>query len=239
MPAPTYFDSASTPADGAAATGVEPATAVITPPGSMLAGDLVIMLGAHRSNIDTMTVSETGNQTWKNLGVIDGTSAGFRVFWCEFNGAWPANPSIAFAAETGTIPCSAIMHVFRPAVKSKWVYDIPIAGGVEASASPTVITGITPGHPANVTLAAWMIPNISTWGTLAGAGWAVTGTAQYRNSTGSDISAAFAHQLQNVPAATGDVSLIPSVAAAGVSFIVSWYALPIGQDYQLGINHRR
>lgn len=230
-----YFGSASTPADNGAAG--EPGTHAITPPADMKAGDLVVMLGVHRLAADTITLSATGGQTWNDTGNLNGTTGSVHLWWCVFNGTWSVNPSLAFAAESGTIPVSAIMHVWRPYLIVRWAVDTAIAGGAEASASPVVITGMTPAARDTITLAGWLVPNISTWGTLSGAGWVVTGTAQYRNSTGSDLSAAFAHQIQDDFGPTGDVSLVPSIAVGGTSFTITFAANPLDTGYQ--INHRR
>lgn len=62
-----------------------------------------------------------------------------------------------------------------------------------------------------------------TWGTLSGTGWVAMETAQWRNTSGTDISLTFAHQLQGTAGATNNVSQTPSTAQAGVNFIASWY----------------
>lgn len=237
MPAPTYLASASNPADNG--TGGEPTTLAVTPPANMRAGDLVVLLGIHRLAADTITLSATGNQLWNDTGNLNGTLGSVHLWWCEFNGTFSANPSLAFAAESGTIPVSAIMLVFHKGVGqgAVWKIDTAIAGGVEGSASTVVVTGITPAHDDNVTLAGWLVPNISTWGTLAGTGWNALETAQFRNSIGNDISATFAYNAQAAKATTNDVSQNPTTAAAGTSFIISWYALPVDTGYQ--VNHRR
>ncbi len=242
--APYYYGSASNPADNGAAN--EPTTLAVTPPsnallGPMRAGDLVALIGLDRiaAPASPMAISATGGQSWTTADITGANTADIAIFWCQFNGTWTADPSIIFAAEGGTIPVSAVMHVWRPTEPGTWRIDTAIAGGAEASASPTVITGITLNKRDTVTLAAWLIPNISTWGTLAGAGWAVTGEAQYRNSAGSDLSGTFAHFLSAAVVATGDVSKVPSVAAA-VNRIRKYridreYGLRFGYDANAGI----
>src|SRR5678816_4343612 len=221
MAAPTYFHSASNPADNGAAN--EATTLAVTPPGSMVTGDLVILIGIHRLAADTITLSQASGQSWSDAGNLNGTGCSWHLFWCQFNGTWGADPSLAFAAESGTIPVSAIMHVFRPAAAGTWTEDTAIAGGAMTSATPQTITGITPANNDNVTLAGWLETNISTWGTLSGAGWVAMEVAQYRNSAGSDISATFAHQLQGTKGATGNVSQTPSIATTGAKFTMAWY----------------
>jgi hypothetical protein len=197
----------------------------------MLRDDLCVIVAAMGIAAPTApTISQAGGQTWNSLTGAGANAVYFRVFWCSFNGTWSANPSVVFANESGTVACSVIMHVFRPDVAGNglWAIDTAYAGASEASASPVVVTGITPANDDNVTLAGWLIQTATaiTWGSLSGAGWAVTGTAQYRNTSGTDISASFAHQLQGTKAATGDVSKVPSTQAAGISFTVAWRHYP-------------
>jgi len=221
--APTYFGSASNPADNG--TGADGSTLAVTPPASMNAGDLVVMIGQLQdATTGNITISATGGQTWSSVSEAAANDMEAAVFWTQYNGTWSTDPSLAFAAITGTQPATAVMHVFRPASvgSGNWVLDTAFAGGAEASASPVVISGITPTKRDNVTLAGWAIPNVSTWGTLSGTGWVAMDTAQWRNTSGSDQSATFAHQLQSAPAATNDVSQAPSTAVAGVSFTMVW-----------------
>ena len=222
MSAPTYFGSASSPADNGSAA--DATTQTVTPPASMLAGDLVVLIGHVQDAATTSTaISGTGGgQLWSAAAAVGANDQSFALYWCQFNGTWGANPALVFAALSGTQPVTAIMHVFRPSAVGFWELDSGIAGGAEASASPTVISGITTNLRDSITLAGWGIPNISTWGTLSGSGWAVTGTAQYRNTAGSDQSASFAHYLQAAVGATGNVSKVPSTAAAGASFTIAW-----------------
>jgi len=235
MAAPTYFGSASNPADNG--TGAEPVTLPVTPPVSMVSGDLVLLIGQMQvTTAGQITLSAQGGQSWSAASVVTGANDQvMALFWCQFDGTWDTNPSLAFAAAGGTQPCTAIMHVFRPATVGTWAQDTAIAGGAEASASPVVISGITPVNQGNVVLAGWMIPNVSTWGTLAGTGWVVTGAAQYRNTSGSDQSASFAHQLQNAAAPTTDVSKVPSTAAAGISFTMAWSTYTKTTKTQTGV----
>src|SRR5262245_30314796 len=123
MALPTYFGSASNPSDNGSAN--EPTTLAITPPSSMVAGDLVLLVGQNGAQTTgQMTISATGGQTWNSAGETAANSQCCIVWWCEFNGTWGANPSIAFASQSGTIPSTAVMHVFRPgAAAETWAVD--------------------------------------------------------------------------------------------------------------------
>src|SRR5687767_5327805 len=103
-----YFGSASNPADNGSNTVN---TIAVTPPASMTEGQLVLFIGHVRSST-TITVSETGGQTWNALDHIEnGAVVRARVFWCRYNGTWSANPSLT---QSSTICFSAVMHVFTP-----------------------------------------------------------------------------------------------------------------------------
>lgn len=234
MAAPTYFHSASSPADNSAQA--DNGTRTVTPPASCLKNDLVVIVAAMGIAAPTApTISQASGQSWTSATGSGGNAVYFRVFWCSFNGTWGADPSVTFANESGTVACSVIMHVFRPDSAGGWAIDTAYAGGTEASASPVVITGITPNNDDNVVLAGWLIQSTTgkTWGTLSGANWTVVETAQYRNTSGTDISAAFAYQLQGTKGATGDVSLVPSSATAGYSFTMAWRHI-IGKTANIG-----
>lgn len=227
MAAPTYFGSTTNPADNG--TAQEPATLAVTPPASMVAGDLVFLVGHERSADNTLiTLSEQGGQTWNGpLEVTAANNQGMRLWWAQFDGTWDASPSLAFAAVGGNVPISATMHVFRPASTTNltWRVDQTMAGGSEASADPIVVSDVTPTKRDNVTLAAIFLSTAPTVSGVSGTGWTgvTSPAAQFRNTIGSDQMAAFAYRLQAAPAATADASFDLSGSATGISFtLVMW-----------------
>jgi hypothetical protein len=200
----TYHNSASTPADNGSNSTT---TVAVTPPASMQAGDLVILHAIQRGTA-TMSVSEAGGQAWfSRTAYASNISCVGQVFWCRFNGTWSANPSIAFTAGTNT---TVVMHVLRPSDTSKlWAIENETAGGgFGAPASPfTVsITGFTTVNPSTVAVGFWHSSDDNTWGSLSGTGWVVTGSAQYRNTAGSDTSGSYAHRIQSSAGATNSPS---------------------------------
>lgn len=133
----TYFGSASTPADNGTSTGTPKA---VTPPVSMVVGDLVVMFGYYRGT-STIAVSAAGGQTWTTL-VTSSTASGpvLSTFatWCRFNGTWSTDPSLSFS--TSSTNTNAVMHVFRPTSSSN-TWAIEIAGfRTEASAPSSPFT---------------------------------------------------------------------------------------------------
>lgn len=224
----TYLGSASAPADNGTQAGPGPVT--ITPVGAMVDGDLVVMFVQYRGADAAFTISNTGGQNWNALTQVDGASSDRRTFWCRFNGTWAASPTVTVSAGVGTGSLSLLMHVFRPTTGlNQWAVNVgPTDGTFATPTTPFTVTiaGLTPTQASNVTIAGWFTVLANTWGTLAGAGWVVTGTAQYRNLSGSDTSATFAHQIQTVAAATGSVSKNQGgTAVAGSTTILTFYEL--------------
>ena len=226
-PAISYFGSASVPADGAAATNAT-ATLTITPPASMLVGDLVVVMGMSR-NSATWTNGITGGQTWTALTAFNGTGGPYcRFFWCRFNGTWGANPRFDSTSATCT---SAIMHVFRPAsMAHTWAIDVAQASAAYTAALNTDIVGLTTVHADAISLAVWTSLDDNTLGNLqsiGGSGWLATGAAQYRNTSGSDQSAGFAHHIDTTAGSVVPNARLDQLTQgpdAGVTAIVAWYA---------------
>lgn len=219
----TYFGSSSNPADDPAAS-LALATVAVTPPASMQQGDLVIMIGQRRASNITLTVSETGGQVWNALPILTGTNnVSPRIFWCRFNGTWNADPSVAMTtASTNTV----VMHVFRPPSRNyAWAIDVDQQTTAHAAAATITRTGVTTIRPNTVTIAAWFTADDNSWGSLTGAGWVVLGSAQYRNTAGTDQSSTYAYQIRTTAGATGDVAKTQTLNGTDAtrSAIVSFY----------------
>ncbi len=208
----TFFGDASTPTDNASQD--DSVARSVTPPGSMLNGDFVYVLVMQRNSTATVSVSNTGGQSWTtNTQSAFGGSAVARTFWCRFNGTWSANPS--FTTDTaGTLGYSVIMLVFRPTNGANtWSSDVALAtNSFTGPGSPfdVTATGQTSISTNTVTIAAFFVIDDDSW-ILQTAGWANPSQAQYRNLQGSDMSASFAYKIQTSPAATGNVTNRQSV----------------------------
>lgn len=225
----TFFGSASSLADPGSATG---ATATITPPAAMLAGDLVIIYAHHRYTSGTLdiTPANEAGQTWTRENQSNGTNQRTCIFWCRFNGTWAGDPVVTRTGGSGSQPLTAIMYVFRPSTTTTW--GVHLGPNSANSASATVsITGLTTTVPNTVTMAFWGSQDDNTWGVATGAGWNSTGTAQYRNSGGSDQSHTAAYKIQAAAGATGNVSKTQAAADASRTSIISWYEFtPVVND---------
>lgn len=231
----TYFDSASNPADNGANTGTVCSSDVcpaVTPPASMATGDLVILYASTRDiSGQSYAMEQTSGQTWNTITACASTSNAVSsgIFWARFNGTWGSDPSIRVVSGTGA--WSIIMHVFRPTTGTNtWAVDQVISCNNYAAptCSPNctiTITGQNTTQADTVTLGIWATSDDNSWDTLTGSGWTVTGTAQYRNTSGNDLSASFAHKIQTSAAATGSPTKDQTVNGpdGGFTAIFSFY----------------
>lgn len=171
---------------------------------TFVTGDLVLIYAWQRTSA-TITVDVTGGQTWNEIGGDNGTNnVSMNTFWCEYNGTWSADPSLNFSAGTNT---NAIMVVFRPSDASTTWATEQISTQNQSAAATITMTGVTPNFNNSATVAAWFTADDNTWGSLTGTGWSKTNlSAQYRNTSGNDMSGTFAYRLIGTAAATNDVS---------------------------------
>jgi hypothetical protein len=201
----SLFGSASNPADSGSAVGPSITLAVV-PPASMVAGDLVVLVGLHPVSAGTVVIGATGGQLWTSEPMFAGNGQVVDLFWAVFNGTWAANPSLAFSL-AGAVPCSVVMHVFRQSIPgADWTVDNALASGTYPMGNPATIPGATTARQNTVAFALWTQGGAATWGTLVGAGWVVAGSAQYRNLGGTDQVSSYAYRVQTSPQATGSVS---------------------------------
>jgi hypothetical protein len=222
----TFFGSASNPADNGNPNTQNNGVYAVTPPASMLTGDLCVMITQCLSTAAPFTthIPCPQEQAWTSETIQAGTTISTQLHWCTFNGTWSSNPAGFIAPSTRggmrmgcgkslgdtTIPFSVILLVFRPTTTSKtWAVDVAKASATyTAPTTPFTVTrtGITTVANNTVAIAVWSSADDNTWTTLAGAGWVQVGT-QFRNLAGGDMSTAAAYQIMATGAATGNVSL--------------------------------
>ena len=197
-----YIGTANTPADGPTATNTADPTAV-TPPSGMISGDLVCMVGHQRATGATLAISADGGQSWTSETAIGITNSTSRLFWCVYDGTWDTNPSVDFSGTT----CNSVqMHVFRAPSGYTWSVNQALAETEDAT-SPYENPGqTTTGTDPTVTLVGWFTADDNSWSNPTGTDWRQAGTGQYRNTSGSDHSAAYAYKIQTAAGATGAVS---------------------------------
>lgn len=191
----SYFASASTPADnGTNATSV----VEITPPGSMVAGDLVVLVGQSRAATSAITMALTnGGQTWQDVGLnIAGTTHSAKIYWCRYSGSWANNPQVEFASANST---TVSMHVFRPSAGAN-TWGLDQLGATTTYVAPTGppylhnISGQTTVSDDVVAIYVDFSTDDNTWAKSAGTATVVS-SAQYRNLGGNDISHAVYYEV--------------------------------------------
>jgi hypothetical protein len=220
-----YFGSASTPADNGSNNNDPTA---VSPPGGMQAGDLVLMIGQQRTTGATLSIFQAGGQSWTAEAAQSQTNCTIRLFWCRFNGAWSANPSVNFS---GSSCNTVVMHVFRPSnTSSVWQVDVAQFSGNYPNPSwpnyTVTIPGITTITDGALVFAAWASRDDNRWGSLT-AGWSTPGSDQYRNRASSDQSQTHAYRVMPIAGASGNVSKnqIANAPDRGAYLIIAFRAV--------------
>lgn len=234
----TVYGYASNPTpDSGTAARAGPGPISVTSPASMLAGDLVFMVGQYRGAV-TITISEAGGQSWNTLAPVAATNVTGQVFWCRFNGTWTADPSITNTS--GTNALTAVMIVFRPTTGSN-LWGVDVAQTEEDFAAPgadpwsVTLTGRSTVNASTVTLALWFAPDDNAWATVSGGSWVDTGLSpRWRNTTGQDQAVAPAYVILTSQGSTGNVNKdqITLGGDAGTSAMVTMYEYAAGAQSQ-------
>jgi len=227
QPLPAYFGSASNPTDNSALDGS--AARVVIPVSNMQAGDLCFMLAQVRNSTATLSVFETGGQSWNTLAQFNATNVRGRLFWCTFNGSWSANPSVT--GGSAGVSMTVVMHAFRPPTTSyTWAVDVvQVTGTFTAGSSPftKTINGITSLTDGAIVFASWASVDDNTWGSLT-SGWSTPGTSQYRNTqSSSNQSITSAYKIMATAGASGNVAKNQATLGgdAGATSIVAFKAV--------------
>lgn len=203
----TYFGSAAAVADNGFGSAIPMA---VTPPGSMVTGDLAVVVVATKSAAGTLSVSDTGGQTWTLTTQVNSNSVRVVIAWARYDGTWDANPSFTSDAAIDN-GINVVMHVYRPTDGAN-TWDVDVVGsnsilGVPGGPPPTsTITGINTVAASTVAFAMWWTSDDNQYQSLAGSGWTQAGSQQYRNQQGTDSSMSHVHRIQTVAEATGNVS---------------------------------
>lgn len=239
----TYIASTQRPDDSNAQAGSVSSNLLLATAGATT-GDLVVVIAQYRGNATIQVGSETGGMTWNSLTQFNDTGnlCAVRIFWCRWDSAIynGNNPNFEVVSGSGSIAFTTVGHIFRPTTSSNtWAVDNTLAStAYSAPSTPFTVTrtGVTTTQASTVAIASWFSEDDNTWGSLSGTGWSVLGDAQYRNTTGSDMSASFAYKVQTSSGATNNVSKNQATFGgdAGVTAILSFYEITSGA-YTLAI----
>lgn len=225
-PQPTFFGSGTNPTDNATSAA---SPLAVTPPASMVTGDLVVFYAQTRTTSSTIDISVTGGQTWTPATAGGTTDQTTRIFWCRYNGTWSADPSVSFTSTL--LNTQAGLLVFRPTVGTRlWAVDQAAVNTpyLTPTGPPYIITinAVTNAQPNNVSVAVYSSIEDNTWGTLTGAGWTVALSPAYRrNPSGSDQSWAPVYRLSASAGSTGNTTAQQTAVGPdpGSTVIISFY----------------
>lgn len=194
----------STPSD--AGTDTAGPTVVVTPLAHLDAGDLVVIF-AHYKGAVTLSMSDTGGQTWTALtAAAEGSNMTSRIFYCLFNGTWSSSPSVTNTAGTNALTVS--MSAFR-GVNQSTPLDVTDTGAsysAPGGSFDVTITGITTLTNNALVVAFWTSEDDNTWTIQTGSWRNLGGIAQIRNGQGTDQSMSTAYLRMPAAGACGNVT---------------------------------
>lgn len=184
------------------------------PPAGMQEGDYVVAVFHVASSGVTLSITNTGGQTWveESQIAVPGGSTHVRVFHCRFNGTWDANPVFSHNLESGR---AGLLHisVWRN-VDETTALDAPYTSEpFAAPSSPYHVTRpeIVTQTDGAVALAIWNSRDNNSWA-LVTPGWTnVNGETQWRDSSISSISMAW----KKVTPAGGSGAVVNRQSALG------------------------
>ena len=220
----SYFGSASSPVDNGTNTTF---VVGVTPPASMVNGDLVILIAEVRTANETVDIDNAGGQNWRLVDVaLTNTLQTTKIWWARYTGSWAADPTVVFGSAPST---TLTMHVFRPGTATNtWALDqVATSAQYAAPGSPFSVTqtGGTTVNAKAVAMAYFSSNDDNTWA-QTGVTWLNPTDAQYRNLGGNDMSHTMAYQLlATAGTATGDCTKRQTVNGgdAGVTALIIWY----------------
>jgi hypothetical protein len=197
-------------------------------------GNLLVLVGVQRiaGGAAGITLGNAGGQTWEPAGTFDtGIIALSAQLWiATYNGTWTADPSVAFAAQSGTVSTSAFLLVAKPTTTDQaWALDAYADVGYAAPSTPFTVSSTpgTPNHPDNITYALWCSVDDNTWDTPVGLTQSGA-SLYYRNTAGSDMSVAIGHQIQDgaaVGRGTLSMNQVANAGDAGVKLLICCYVV--------------
>ncbi len=183
------------------ADGPGPGPRAVTPPAVQL-GDMVVIVAAYGGTA-TLTMSETGGQSWTAEANTQANGQTARVFWAQFNGTWTANPAVTNTTGTGPLTVYSFAVDLAPGTYPE--IDVPFVSGNHSGGTVTVPSFST-STPGTFALVGWISADNNTWAAPT-TGWSVPGgQAQWRNNSSADNTIALAYRNMASAGATGSIA---------------------------------
>jgi hypothetical protein len=218
----TLFGTAKDPSSENAANAGP--TAVVVPPGSMLANDYVVVLAAYRGTGVTLAVGTDGGQSWTSeTARTQGTVITSRLFRCKFNGTWSNNPD--FTVTAGTNGIIAYLSAWRGVDPSTPIDTALAQTGFAAPANPydVVRAGLTTTYDNAVAIYWWLSSDNNTWA-LQGSPGLTQPEAMWRQTTTTGLSVSMGYKtIATGGSASGDATNRQTALGgdAGTTHIIS------------------
>jgi hypothetical protein len=229
----TFFGGSSIPATDPGDVADDIGPLAITPPASMLPNDFVIVMQiTQQAAATSMTHSNptTGGQTWSHSSncvgpdVFGGGTPRASLWTAKFDGTWTANPAFDTTNGGGSAE-TLVMLVFRGVDTSTAIDVTAICGQWDTAGeapNDVTISAITTNTNNAMALAIWThIADVASTWTIQTGGWTQSTPAQFRNTTGNDMSTSYAYKIQASAGTTGDVVNQESSNAGGVTWILA------------------
>lgn len=180
-------------------------------------------------NVDTLSNSTTGSQTWNIQGTADYTNSGSistETYFAIYTGSG-ASPAWSMAASGSGALLSVDILAYRPTTGSSWdsAANVTNTYANVNNATDLIVASQTPTASASViSIASWMIYDSSTVSSLTG-GWTQRGNSSGINNADAahfrDLSRAYADKIQASAAATGAVHLTASALTYAVVSMIT------------------
>lgn len=192
-------------------------TAVIVPPGSMVAGQLVTVFVCYRGTTGTLSVSNAGGQSWTNATQVDSGNFRIQLFKCIFDGTWDANPS--FTITTGTNAILGYMMVWDGADETT-PYDVDFTNGGTSTASTFSVPAVTTTTDGAVAVVMRISQDNNSYGTFT-TGWS-SPASQHRVTSTTGLGFTWAYKTLATAGSSGDYASTQSALGPDTSIALSF-----------------
>jgi hypothetical protein len=226
----SLFGSASKPADNAANAG---SGITITPPSSMTAGMLVIVMLQCKQNglgWSEITITTDGGQQWHEIALDDPTvqfnhatlAISGRMYCCRFNGTWTTNPIFDVLVATAATGTMDVFQIDDPAYE--FDLDVMIEAAAFTATTAPSIPAVTTKTNGALVWAYWAVAAANTWSAPA-AGFTFLGAANQVRNTSSAQSIARVYQIKTTAGSTGAITATQSASTAGLRGSIAFKAV--------------
>ena len=182
--------------------GAGPGPRAVTPPATLQAGDLYVIVAAYRGNA-TLSLASAGGQTWTSEANTQANGVTARVFWTRFNGTWAGTPSVTNT--TGTEALTAYSFAFAMSPGTHPEIDVALLSGSHSGGTAVTVPSFTTNTAGTLALVGWVSDENNSWSAPT-TGWSVPGgQQQWRNTQGEDTSIALAYRVFTAAGPTGSI----------------------------------